>query len=140
MKRLCSQGDYKWYTHFKQVLYDLELYNKQYLWLINDIEAYPRKEKYQELLDSNEYLLLTTSELVNIFLALLELLKMIFNGYGLCFLQFLINIRKKIYCSLICHTLRTLKKGSIIHILMNLNCNTRIQILKSMRSIVLICL
>ena len=66
MKRLCSQGDYKWYTHFKQVLYDLELYNKQYLWLINDIVAYPRKEKYQELLDSNEYLLLTTSELVNI--------------------------------------------------------------------------
>lgn len=65
MKRLYSIKDFKWYTLFKQVLYDLELHDKNYLWLISDIEAYPTKEKYQELLWNNEYLLLTTGELVN---------------------------------------------------------------------------
>lgn len=65
MKRLYSTKDFKWYTLFKQVLYDLELHDKNYLWLISDIEAYPRKEKYQELLDNNAYLLFSTSELVN---------------------------------------------------------------------------
>lgn len=65
MKRLYSTKDFKWYTHFKQVLYDLELCDKNYLWLISDIEAYPRKEKYNELLYNNEYLLLSTSELVD---------------------------------------------------------------------------
>lgn len=65
MKRLYSTKDFKWYTLFKQVLYDLELHDKNYLWLISDIEAYPTREKYQELLYNNEYLLLTTGELVD---------------------------------------------------------------------------
>ena len=65
MKRLCSTKDFKFYTHLKQVLSDLDLLDKDYLWLISDIEAYPRKKEYQTLLDNNEYLLLTTNELVN---------------------------------------------------------------------------
>ena len=40
------------------------LADKDYLWLISDIEAYPRKKDYQELLDNNMYLLLTTKDLV----------------------------------------------------------------------------
>ena len=65
MRRLYSIHDFKFYTHLKQILCDLELANKQYLWLISDIEAYPRTQEYQELIDNNEYLLLTTSELVS---------------------------------------------------------------------------
>lgn len=64
MKRLYSKEDFEWYTHFKQVLYDLELHDKKYIWLINDIEACPRKKEYQTLIDNNTYLLLRTNELV----------------------------------------------------------------------------
>lgn len=64
MKRLCSKYDFKGYTLLKQVLYDLELSNQPYLWLISDIEAYPRKSELCELLDQNDYLLLETSQLV----------------------------------------------------------------------------
>ena len=56
--------DFKGYTLLKQVLYDLELSNQPYLWLISDIEAYPRKSELCELLDQNDYLLLETSQLV----------------------------------------------------------------------------
>lgn len=55
MRRLYSIHDFKFYTHLKQILCDLELANKQYLWLISDIEAYPRTQEYQELIDNNEY-------------------------------------------------------------------------------------
>lgn len=64
MRRLYSIHDFKCYTYLKQILYDLALANKQYLWLISDIEAYPRKKEYQEMLDNNDYLLMSTSELV----------------------------------------------------------------------------
>ena len=64
MKRLCSKYDFKGYTLLKQVLYDLELSNQPYLWLISDIEAYPRNSEFCELLDQNDYLLLETSQLV----------------------------------------------------------------------------
>jgi len=64
MKRLYSKYDFKGYTLIKQVLYDLELSNQQYLWLISDMEAYPRKKEFCELLDQNEYLLLETSQLL----------------------------------------------------------------------------
>ena len=64
MRRLYSVKDFSYYTLLKQVLYDLELTNKQYNWLISDIEAYPRKSEYQKLIDNNEYLWLSTRELV----------------------------------------------------------------------------
>ena len=67
MKRIYSKKDLKYYTHMGQILSDLGLDNKDYLWLISDIEAYPRKKEYQELINSNSYLLLTTSELISMF-------------------------------------------------------------------------
>ena len=63
MKRLYCKKEYTHYTFLKQILLDLDLYNKDYLWLISDIEAYPQKEKYQKLLDQNAYLLLNEKEL-----------------------------------------------------------------------------
>lgn len=63
MNRLYSIRDFQYYTMLKQVLYDLELANKDYLWLISDIEAYPKKEKYQGIV-KDEYLLMSTRELV----------------------------------------------------------------------------
>lgn len=65
MKRLQSRHAYEIYTRLKQVLIDLDLKNKDYLWLICDIEAYPRKKEYEELLKNNSYLLLTTKELID---------------------------------------------------------------------------
>ena len=63
MKRLYCKKEYTHYTFLKQILLDLDLYNKDYLWLISDIEAYPQKEKYQKLLDQNTHLLLNEKEL-----------------------------------------------------------------------------
>lgn len=63
MNRIYSFRDFKYYTMLKQVLCDLELINKDYLWLISDIEAYPRKEKYQDIVQE-DYLLMSTRELV----------------------------------------------------------------------------
>ena len=65
MKRLYCEKEYEYYTFLKQILLDLELADKDYLWLISDIEAYPRKREYQELLDNNIYLLLSTKELID---------------------------------------------------------------------------
>lgn len=65
MRRLYSIHDFEYYTCLKQILHDLELADKQYLWLISDFEACPRKEKYQELVYNNEYLLMNTNELIN---------------------------------------------------------------------------
>ena len=64
MKRIYSENDLKYYTYMSQVLSDLDLDNQDYWWLINDIEAYPMKKEYQELIENNSHLLLTTSELV----------------------------------------------------------------------------
>lgn len=64
MKRLYSIHDFKYYTLLKSILYDLELTNKPYWWLISDIEAVPRKKEYQNILDNADYLLLSTKELV----------------------------------------------------------------------------
>lgn len=65
MRRLYSKHDFEYYTCLKQILHDLELADKQYLWLISDFEACPRKETYQELVYNNEYLLMNTNELIN---------------------------------------------------------------------------
>ena len=65
MKRLYCEDEFEYFTHLKQILFDLDLVDKDYLWLISDIEAYPRKREYQELLDNNTYLLLSTKELLD---------------------------------------------------------------------------
>ena len=65
MKRIFSKNDFKAYTLMGRILSDLELEKKDYLWLISDIEAYPNKKEYQELMDSNSYLLLTSSEFIS---------------------------------------------------------------------------
>ncbi len=65
MKRLYCEKEFKYYTFLRQILLDLDLADKDYLWLISDIEAHPREREYQELLDSNTYLLLNTKELLD---------------------------------------------------------------------------
>ena len=64
MKRLYSKKDLKWYTLMLNVLNNLELTDKDYMWLISDIEAYPINEKYAHLINDKDYILLTTDELV----------------------------------------------------------------------------
>lgn len=66
MKRLQSRKDLSGYTMMRQVLINLDLTNKDYMWLITDIEAYPLNEKLNNLISNNDYLLLTTNELVDI--------------------------------------------------------------------------
>lgn len=68
MKRLISTKDFDYYTKLKNILLDLELANKEYWWLISDIEAYPSKEEYQDFIYKEDYVLIKTS-------ALLEILK-----------------------------------------------------------------
>ena len=64
MKRIISEKDFKYYTMLKQVLYDLKLADKEYWWLISDIEAYPHKKEYEELIYKDNYLLISTTDLV----------------------------------------------------------------------------
>ena len=64
MKKLISRHDLEYYTMLKKVLYNLELNDKDYMWLISDIEAYPNKEEYEELINQKDYLLLTTKQLI----------------------------------------------------------------------------
>ena len=65
LKRIYSKHEFEYYTFLKQVLLDMDLIDKDYWWLICDIEANPEKGKYQKLLNNNSYLLLSTKELVN---------------------------------------------------------------------------
>lgn len=65
MKIIYSKKDFKGYTSMGRILSDLELEKKDYLWLISDIEAYPRKKEYQELVERSSFLLMSTAELLN---------------------------------------------------------------------------
>ena len=64
MERVISRKAFTCYTKLKKILSDLELENKEYWWLISDIVAYPTKKEYDEMLYKDDYLLITTSELV----------------------------------------------------------------------------
>ena len=64
MEKLISTGDYNFYTMLKQILLDLELANNECWWLISDIDAYPRKKEYEDLIYKDEYALFTTSQLM----------------------------------------------------------------------------
>ena len=47
-------------------MFDLGLSDKEYWWLISEIEAYPNKEKYIKIISNVEYLLINTSDLMKI--------------------------------------------------------------------------
>ena len=64
MKRLFSKKDCEYYTMLKSILFNLDLANKEYWWLISDIEAYPSKVKYEELIYKDDYLLIKTADLL----------------------------------------------------------------------------
>ena len=64
MERVISKKDFKYYTMLKKILFDLELANKEYWWLISDIEAYPRKREYYEFIYEKDYVLVKTSDLL----------------------------------------------------------------------------
>ena len=66
MERVISTKDFKYYTKLKKILFDLELTNKEYWWLISDIEAYPRKEEHQNFIYKEDYILIKTSDLLKI--------------------------------------------------------------------------
>ena len=67
MKRLFSKYDCKFYTYFKQVLYNLDLADKDYLWVISDMEAVTTSDELCERMDTNEYsILYTTKELLEL--------------------------------------------------------------------------
>ena len=64
MEKWISNKHYRFYTMLKRVIYDLELENKAYWWLISDIEAFPGKAEYQDLIDQDDYVLMTTADLL----------------------------------------------------------------------------
>ena len=66
MERVISINDFKYYTMLKKVLVDLELVDKEYWWLISDIEAYPKKEAIRNFLYKEDYILIKTSDLLKI--------------------------------------------------------------------------
>ena len=50
----------------KQVLINLDLNNKDYIWLISDIEAYPSNKELEKEINEKGYLILSTKELMSI--------------------------------------------------------------------------
>ena len=66
MERVISIKDLKYYTHLRKIMFDLELADKEYWWLISEIEAYPNKEIYQTLIYNKDYLLIKTIDLLKI--------------------------------------------------------------------------
>ena len=64
MERVISTEDFEHYTYLKQILSDLDLTDKDFWWLISDLEAYPQKKEYEELLYRDSCLLIKNSELV----------------------------------------------------------------------------
>ena len=66
MKRIMSKKDLPGYTLLKQVLINLDLNNKDYIWLISDIEAYPSNKELEKEINEKGYLILSTKELMSI--------------------------------------------------------------------------
>ena len=64
MERLISKNDFEYYTMLKKILFDLDIANAEYWWLISDIEAYPRKKVYEDFIYENDYVLIKTSDLL----------------------------------------------------------------------------
>ena len=66
MKRIMSKKDLPGYTLMKQVLINLDLNNKDYIWLISDVEAYPSNKELEKEINEKGYLILSTKELMSI--------------------------------------------------------------------------
>ena len=64
MKRLISTKDFQYYTMLKKILFDLDLANKEYWWLICDFEAHPSKKETEDFLYKEDYVLIKTSDLL----------------------------------------------------------------------------
>ena len=64
MKRLISQQDFKHYTYLKKIMSDLQLVSRDDWFLISDITAYPKTPEYAQMIDQRDYLLLRTSQLM----------------------------------------------------------------------------
>jgi hypothetical protein len=64
MERVVSRKNFRYYTFLKRILFDLEIANKEYWWLISDIEAYPSQKEYEKIIYKEDYLLISTSDLV----------------------------------------------------------------------------
>ena len=66
MEKVISTKDFEYYTMLRKIVFDLELADKEYWWLICDIEACPRKKEYEEFIYHEDYLLVKTSDLMKI--------------------------------------------------------------------------
>ena len=65
MKRIWTFIDLDYLTFMRDVLANLQLDDREYLWLISDIDAYPKKQEYYQLIANTSHILLTTKELVD---------------------------------------------------------------------------
>ena len=65
MKRVWTFIDLDYLTFMRDVLANLQLDDREYLWLISDIDAYPKKQEYYQLIANTSHILLTTKELVD---------------------------------------------------------------------------
>lgn len=66
MEKLISKYDLDGYMLLKNVLIDLDLVVKDYIWLITDFEAVPRKQEIEDFIYKEEYLLISTHDLLKI--------------------------------------------------------------------------
>ena len=64
MERVISKKDFQYYTMLKKILFDLDLANKEYWWLICDYEAHPSKKEIEDFLYKEDYVLIKTSDLL----------------------------------------------------------------------------
>ena len=67
MKKLISKKDEKCYAFILKIIKSIQKVNSKYNWLISAIEAYPFDVygKMEKMLQDNEYLFLSTNELIN---------------------------------------------------------------------------
>ena len=65
MKRYISDKE-DYYTYMLKVLNAIGGRNLQYNWLITNIEAYPQNEELNQFIRENDYLFLSTDELISI--------------------------------------------------------------------------
>ena len=64
MERVISTKDFQYYTMLKKILFDLDLANKEYWWLICDFEVHPSKKEIEDFLYKEDYALIKTSDLL----------------------------------------------------------------------------
>ena len=65
MKRYISFEDEKYYTHMFKLINAIGGRKLEYNWLITNIEAYPNSLKIKQIIEENEYLILSNDEFMN---------------------------------------------------------------------------